>query len=121
LSDQPACFNEVFLASVDKTITELLSSRVCAAFYDYLEKRHGITRDQVPCQADSLTTILSEVFGGKPARTIERRIARYLCAEFDIPFLDTPDFTLQMYIQRVKNRNYENHSQTLVAPTPQQP
>jgi hypothetical protein len=42
------------------------------------------------------------VFGVKGARTIERRITKHLCEEFNIDFPDTHDCTLDMYVQKIK-------------------
>jgi hypothetical protein len=102
LSDNIEKFNEILLTSVDKTITEVLSPEVCAAFYAHLRGKYNITRDEIPYRLDSLYKILDEIFGPKPARTIERQIAKHLCAEFNIHFVDAPDSTLQRYVHKAK-------------------
>jgi hypothetical protein len=102
LSGKSARFNEILLRSIDAAITETLSTQVLTALYNHLAERYDITRDEIPYRLDSLYVALGQIFGFKAAKTLERKIAKHLCAEFNIEFPDTPDCTLSMYVEKAK-------------------
>jgi hypothetical protein len=94
--------NEIVIESVDKTISEVLSPKVLASFYKHLRERYGIISDEIPYRLETIYSVLDQLFGIKGARTIERRITKHLCNELGMTFLDTPDCTLPMYVEKAK-------------------
>jgi hypothetical protein len=102
LSEKGTRFNEILTVTIERTITELLSPHVLAALYKHLQERYDVKRDELPYRLETMYTVLDQVFGVKAAKTIERQIAKRLCAEFNIPFLDTEESTLEMYIAKAK-------------------
>ena len=95
-------FNEILVKSIDEAISELLSPQVLTSLYKYLNEQHGIIPDELPYRLETIYTVLDQVFGVKGARTIERHIAKHLCDELGMKFLDTPDCTLEMYVEKAK-------------------
>jgi hypothetical protein len=102
VTDVAKNFNEVLCQSIDETITEIVGTNVLKSLYNHLNKHYSVTREELPYRLDTMYTVLDQVFGVRGARTIGRQIAKRLCAKFKIPFLDTPDCTLEMYIEKAK-------------------
>jgi len=91
--------NEILVNSIDATIPELFGPNVLSL---HLKDNYDVTRDELPYRMQTMYSILSNVFGAKGERTIERQIAKHLTSEFNIPFKDTRDCTLPMYIEEAK-------------------
>ena len=102
MSEKSKRFNEILTVTIERTITELLSPHVLAALYKHLQDRYDVGRDELPYRLETMYAVLDQVFGVKAARTIERQIAKRLCAEFNIPFLDAEQGTLEMYVAKAK-------------------
>jgi hypothetical protein len=102
LADNTSRFNEILARTIDKTITELFSPTVLTALYEHLEKNYNLTRDELPYRLKTMYIVLDRVFGFKGANIIERRIAKNLCDEFNIPFANKPECTLEMYVEKAK-------------------
>jgi hypothetical protein len=102
LPEKAKRFNEILTMAIERTITELLSPGVLAALYQHLQERYDVGRDELPYRLETMYTVLNEVFGVKAAKTIERQITKRFCAEFNIPFLDTEESTLEMYVAKAK-------------------
>lgn len=102
MSEKGNRFNEILGKSIDATITELFSPNVLSALYTNLKEHYDVTKDELPYRLETMYSVLDSVFGWKEARTVERQIAKHLSEEFNIHFLDTPDCTLPMYIEKAK-------------------
>lgn len=102
LAEKLKRFNEILIQSIDKAINELASPNVRRVLYKLLNDHYGIIPDEFPYRLETIYTALDEIFGVRVAGAIERLIAKHLCEELTIPFLNTPECTLQMYIEKAK-------------------
>lgn len=73
--------HRLLLESLDEVLTDVLSKEVKDAFYDHLERNYYFVEDILKRLGDFLL-ILERTFG-KGGKTIERSIARRLCAKLD--------------------------------------
>jgi hypothetical protein len=94
--------NEVIIQSINEAISELFSPQVLNSLHKHLNERYGIISDELPYRPETMYMVLDQVFGIKGTRTIERRITAHLCKELGMTFLDTPDCTLPMYVEKAK-------------------
>lgn len=74
--------DRLLIESLDEVLDDLLGKRVRDAFYDHLERNYYIGREDVPKRLGDLILILERNFG-KSGKTIERTIAKRLCAKLD--------------------------------------
>ena len=74
--------NFLFLESLDEVLVDLLGQQVKDTFYDYIESHYYMTRDEIPGRLNDFLLILERTFG-KSGKTIERTIARRLCAKLE--------------------------------------
>ena len=74
--------DRLLIESLDEVLDDLLGKRVRDAFYDHLERNYYIGREDVPKRLGDLILILERQFG-KSGKTIERAIAKRLCAKLD--------------------------------------
>jgi len=102
MSEKGKRFNEILIQSIDTTMVELLGSRVSSDLHKHLKGHYGVTSEELPYRLETMYALLKDVFGITGERTIERQIARRFAREFNIPFLDTIDCTLPMYIDKAK-------------------
>lgn len=102
VADEVKQFNEILCQLIDETLAEPLGSKVLEPVYNHLSEHFSVNRDELPYRLETMYAILDELFGVKGARMIERQIAKRLCAKFNIPFLDIPNWTLEMYVEKAK-------------------
>ena len=74
--------DRLLIESLDEVLDDLLGKRVRDAFYDHLERTYYIGREDVPKRLGDFILILERTFG-KSGKTIERTLARRLCAKLD--------------------------------------
>ena len=74
--------DRLLLESLDEVLDDLLGKRVRESFYDHLERTYYIGREDVPKRLGDFILILERTFG-KSGKTIERTLARRLCAKLD--------------------------------------
>jgi len=74
--------DRLLLESLDEVLDDLLGKKVRIAFYDHLERVYYIGREDVPKRLGDLLLILERMFG-KSGKTIERTVAKRLCAKLD--------------------------------------
>ena len=74
--------DRLLVESLDEVLDDLLGKRVRDAFYDHLERNYYIGREDVPKRLGDLILILERNFG-QSGKTIERTIAKRLCAKLD--------------------------------------
>jgi hypothetical protein len=72
--------DRLLLESLDDVLDDLLGKQVRQSFYDHLERNYYIGREDVPKRLGDFLLILERTFG-KSGRTIERVIAKRLCAK----------------------------------------
>jgi len=98
-----ARFNEILIDSVESAIAEVLSPSVLKSLYKLLQDHYDVTPDEIPYRLETVYKCLADVFGVKGSRTLERQIAKRLCSAYGVKFLDTPECTLAIYVDKVKN------------------
>ena len=98
----PRNINQELKSAIDKALLDISGTHLLSSFYGHLKDRYDITPDELPYRLETIYTVLDQVFGVKGARTIERHIAKHLCDELGMKFLDTPDCTLEMYVEKAK-------------------
>jgi hypothetical protein len=72
--------NRLLLEALDDVLDDLLGRQVRESFYDYMERNYYVGRDDIPKRLGDFLLILERTFG-KSGKTIERTIARRLCAK----------------------------------------
>jgi hypothetical protein len=72
--------DRLLIESLDEVLDNLLGRRVRDSFYDHLERTYYIGREDVPKRLGDFILILERTFG-KSGKTIERTLARRLCAK----------------------------------------
>jgi hypothetical protein len=72
--------NRLLLEALDDVLDDLLGRQVRESFYDYMERNYYVGRDDIPKRLGDFLLILERTFG-KSGKTIERSIARRLCAK----------------------------------------
>lgn len=72
--------NQLLLETLDEVLVDLLGKQVRDAFYDHIERTYYIGRANIPERLGDLILILERTWG-KAGKTIERSIARRLCAK----------------------------------------
>ncbi len=107
-ADEVKHFNEILCQSTDETLAEPLGSKVLESLYNHLNEHFSVNRDELPYRLETMYAILDELFGVKGARTIGPQIAKRLCAKFNILFLDTPNCTLEMYVEKAKEADWRS-------------
>jgi hypothetical protein len=70
----------LLVESLDDVLVDLLGKQVRDAFYDYMERTYYIGRANVPERLGDILLILERTFG-KGGKTIERAMAKRLCAK----------------------------------------
>jgi ABC-type dipeptide/oligopeptide/nickel transport system permease component len=98
-------FNELLCMSIDDAISQILGPQVLESLYEHLNRKYSVSRDEVPYRLQTMYAVLHSEFGFKGARTIERQIAKNFCNRLNMPFLESPDCTLDMYIEKAKKRS----------------
>ncbi len=69
-------FEELFLGAIDSVFSEM-GNQSKQAMYGYLERVHGIRRDEIPAKMDAFVAAVEEVFG-QASRLIEIQIMQAL-------------------------------------------
>ncbi len=87
------------LAAVGEGLAVLGDKSVIDAFYDCLQKKQKIMKDEIIYNLDAFHTFLEDLFGGG-AKTIEKRIARSLYRKLGLPFVEQADWNLTQYIEK---------------------
>jgi hypothetical protein len=94
---------EVFLESIDETITVLLSREVVNALYLHLQRAHSIPRNEIPYKIETLCSTLNKVFGTSGTAAISKAVARKLFIKLGLTFSDNPPLTLSEYLEVAKS------------------
>jgi hypothetical protein len=72
--------NRLLLEALDDVLDDLLGKNVRAAFYDHMERNYYMGREDIPKRVRDFLLIVERTFG-KSGKTIERTLARRLCAK----------------------------------------
>jgi len=96
-------FDELFIQSIDETITGILGRTVSQAFRNYVRTRFGLEIDAIPERPDALFSALHDSLGTGGDR-VGKYIVRKLYQKAGIEFLDGDGRTLAEYVQVLKRR-----------------
>jgi hypothetical protein len=103
-------FNEIVCQAIDRTLEDLLGSKVVEVVYRYLKANFGVDRNELPYRIDTVCLVLRTVFGVKAAHTIERKVARNLFDKILLPFNDEEGATLEEFLKIAKETvSRDNH------------
>ena len=75
--------DRLLLESLDEVLDDLLGKHVRDTFYDHIERNYYVGKEDVPRRLGDFILILERTFG-KSGKTIERALARRLCAKLDV-------------------------------------
>ena len=95
-------FNEIVCQAIDKTLEELLGSKVVEAVYVHLKYKFGVDRNELPYRIDTLCSVLEGAFGVRGARMIERKVAKNLYDRIFMPFDDQQGLRLEGFLKLAK-------------------
>jgi hypothetical protein len=102
--DGPKTLTNLLSESVSETLTELVGSHAREAIYDYMERKHSVSRDEIPEHLDSLFTVLEDTFGVEGKKVIGRIIAEKVYAKLDWEFESFPNLEFADYMERIKTK-----------------
>ena len=100
---EQSTFNELFVQSIDETITGILGRTVSKAFTNYVRTRFCLEIDAIPERPEVLFSALHDSFGAGGDR-VGRYIVRKLYQKAGIEFLDGDGRPLAEYVQTLKRR-----------------
>ena len=95
-------FNRVLASVIQNTISELLGKGVVEPLYAHLQKYYSISKDELPAHLTTLHDVLQYTIGQVASTTVERAIARALCARLKVRFRSSSNLTLLEYVDRAK-------------------
>ena len=72
--------DRLLLEALDEVLDDLLGKHVRETFYDHMERKYYIGREDVPRRLGDFLLILERTFG-KSGKTIERTLAKRLCTK----------------------------------------
>lgn len=72
--------DRLLLQSLDEVLDDLLGRQVRETFYDYMERNYYFGREEIPTRLGDFLLVLERTFG-KSGKTIERTLAKRLCAK----------------------------------------
>ena len=93
-------FQKALLEAVDEAFL-YLGEGVRRTLYSYLEKHHGLTREEVPLKLEAFDKGLRSVFG-EGASVLAGMIARRLYGRLGLPFEERTGWGLRDYVERAK-------------------
>jgi len=96
-------FDETLLRCIDETLSGVLGLLVRDAIYLQLLTKFSVTKEQLPNHLDNFVALVGNAFGPKATKTISRAIAKRLCFELHIDFVDGEDFNLEKYVDQLKH------------------
>ena len=100
---EQSVFNEMFIQSIDETITGILGRAVSEAFTNYMRTRFNLEFDVIPERPEALFSALHDSLGGGGDR-VGKYIVRKLYQKAGVEFLDGDGRPLAEYVQALKRR-----------------
>ena len=64
-----------YIRAFDKGIAHLFGPTATRMIYDYLERKHGIKKGDIPMKKDEIQNILKELLGKATAAVVEKNSA----------------------------------------------
>jgi hypothetical protein len=96
-------FGDLFVESVEQTLTDLLGANVREALLDYLARHDRLSRGDIPGHPRELSMLLDKIFG-KGGITIERCIIRRLYAILEWEYKETSNFNFANQLEEARAR-----------------
>jgi hypothetical protein len=96
-------FGDLFIQSVEQTLTDLLGAKVREALLDYLARHDRLARGDIPGHPRELSMLLDKIFG-KGGITIERCIIRKLYATLEWEYKQTSNFNFSNQLVEARAR-----------------
>ena len=95
-------FNDFLFQSIDETITALLSREVADALFDRMQRKHSVSKSEVPYKLETLCSTIEQIFGHAGSETIYRAIAKKFYAKLGLVFSSNHSQTLIEYVEEAK-------------------
>jgi hypothetical protein len=97
-------FNEIFSHCVKEGLTEALGSVIADALLNQIYENYDLTLEDLPDRVDTFFSILEDAFGLKVSRILSSVIARRLCANLSLEFVDSPTNGLPEYVEEIRKK-----------------
>ncbi|MGA2791119.1 MAG: hypothetical protein ABSF00_10170 [Candidatus Bathyarchaeia archaeon] len=101
---KPLSFNEILSHCVKDGLTEALGSVIAGALLDQLYENYDLSLEDLPDRVDTFFSILEDAFGLKVSRILSSVIARRLCANLSLEFVESPTNGLPQYVEEIRKK-----------------
>jgi hypothetical protein len=95
-------FNEIVSRCVKEGLTEALGSVIADALLDQIYENYDLTLEDLPNRVDTFFSILEDAFGLKASRILSGVIAKRLCANLSLEFVESPTKGLPEYVEEIR-------------------
>jgi hypothetical protein len=102
--DGPKALTDLLSESISEALTEILGGRTREAIYDCMERKHSVSRNEIPEHLDSLFTLFEDTFGVGGKKVIGRIIAKKVYAKLDWKFEPSPNLEFADYMEKIKTK-----------------
>ena len=96
--------DDLVFKSVDETLAAVLGFTVRDAVYLALLTDFSVTKEELPKHLDKFEQLLEHNFGERAAEVLSRSIARRLCSELKLSFVEHAGFGLPEYVAEAKSK-----------------
>jgi hypothetical protein len=103
LLSSPNTLNDLILASIDDTLSDLFGIRGRDILYDHVARNHSFGREEIPEHLDEFFALLTDTFSDG-SRTIARTMLRRLYSKLGWKFAVIPGLKFDDYITEAKAR-----------------
>ena len=99
---KPLSFNEILSLCVKDGLTEALGSVIAGALLDQIYENYDLTLEDLPDRVDTFFSILEDAFGLKASRILSGVIAKRLCANLSLEFVESPTKGIPEYVEEIR-------------------
>jgi hypothetical protein len=101
---KPLSFNEVLSHCVKEGLTEALGSVIADALLDQIYENYDLTLEDLPNRLSTFFSILEDTLGHKASRILSRVIAKRMCDNLSLEFVETPTEGLPEYVEEIRKK-----------------
>ncbi len=101
---EPRALTRLLSDSITDTLTDLLGTRVREAIYDFLERKHSISRDEIPQNTDVLFRLFEQNFGPASTKVFGKMIVKKMYSKLDWEFQPNLNLEFNDYLERIKTK-----------------
>ncbi len=101
---EPRALTRLLSDSITDTLTDLLGTRVREAIYDFLERKHSISRDEIPQNMDVLFQLFKQNFGPASTKVFSKMIVKKMYSKLDWEFQPNLNLEFNDYLERIKTK-----------------